>query len=105
MRGRLGNCVDVVVAKVEERACGEHGLASDQEIAESAKGVNVASGIDATGRLDCFGRHVEWSASHRAGLHRDSRFVERFDQAEVQHLDDVGIATAAIQHDVGGLDI
>src|SRR4029453_2646296 len=76
-----------------------------QEIAEGADGVDVATGINAVRRLDGFGRHVKWSASHRAGLDRDFRFVEGFDEAEVQHLDDVNIATAAIQHDIGGLDV
>src|ERR1051326_4535757 len=97
--------MDVVVAQIDQRASGKHRLTSDEEVADRADGVQVAAWTYELRLLDGFGRHVKRRASHRARLLRDFCFVEGFHEAEVEDFDDVAFATAAVEHDVGGLDV
>ena len=102
-----GDRFHVLLTEFDEPRRFEHRPARQQEVTDGTDGVQVAASIHRIGGLNRFGCHVKRRAGQRVARHgvRLLLFVDRFDQAEIKHLDDIRHATATIEHDIRRFDI
>src|SRR5262249_56370548 len=93
-------------AQVQGRLGGEGGAGGQEEVADGPQGVDVGPGVDLLRLVDRFGGHVLRRADHHVvGGQLRRGAADRLDQAEIEHLDEVGDAAAVVEDDVGRLDV
>ena len=93
---------------LDDRGTVEWRFTGQKEIPHCTERVQVDPRIDLVGPCDRFGGHIKRAPRERVDLRHRDLFAARFellDQAEVDHLDEIGNPSAVAEHDVGGLDV
>ncbi len=106
-RRRLGERMEVVAAHLHRGRPAEDVGPRQEVVAHGSQAVEIAAGIDGVGGPDRLRREVEGRALEHVGLGqpRARGRLEVPDQAEVDHLGDVGDPAALAENDVLRLDV
>ena len=96
--------------RLDRRIPRKNELSGEEEVGDAPQRVQVRASIDRFRRgLHHFGGHVGWGAQGHAGDRGQGIIaagpLDRFDQPEIEHLDEVRFPADPPQMDVGGLDV